>query len=129
MKKLTAIFFLFIYLNPALGLGVDIHFCGGAVTDVEIVGLGHAHCTCPPGSMPPGCCKNVVCFCKTDQHRMSGVPALTGLKLLVQAPVLLPDLTCARPLPDFDATTIPLYNGFRQRPLPDLYVLHRVLRI
>lgn len=91
MKKLISIIFTLIYFNTAFGVGVDIHYCGGNIADITIVGLGHAHCNCPAESMPPGCCKNVACFCKTDNHKIPAITAVGNVKYLVHTPIFFPD--------------------------------------
>ncbi len=130
MKKLTVILFWLIYLNTALGVGVDIHLCGGIVADISIVGLRHAHCCCPPGAMPPGCCKNVVCFCKTDNHRLLAFTNVGNLRTTVQAPMLFPDF--------ISPLSHPIYEEYRSTGSPpgilykhpvDLCIMHKVFRI
>ena len=131
MKKMISIFFTLIYLNTALGVGIDIHFCGGDIADITIVGLGHAHCDCPPGSMPPGCCKNVVCFCKTDNHKVQAVETIAGIKYWTQAPVVFPDYINPLILPAFHEQTDPNHNDYKIKydtPV-DLCLLHQVFRI
>ncbi|HVU96835.1 MAG TPA: hypothetical protein VHE34_16515 [Puia sp.] len=131
MKKLISIFFIFIYLNTALGVGIDIHFCGGGFADVTIVGLGHAHCDCPPGSMPPGCCKNVVTFCKTDNHKIQAAETTISIQHWIEAPVFFPDyISPLLPLgfqgqPDPD----PHQHRVKYASFADLYILHQVFRI
>lgn len=131
MKKMISIFFTLIYLNTALGVGIDVHFCGGDIADITIVGLGHAHCDCTPGSMPPGCCKNVVTFCKTDSHKILAVDATMGTNHWVQVPVFFPEyISPVLPLgsqgqPDPD----PNHHRTKYAPSADLCILHQVFRI
>jgi hypothetical protein len=131
VKKVTAILSFFIYLNSALGIGIDIHLCGGSVADMQVVGLGHAHCKCRPGSMHPGCCKNVICFCKTDNHRPAASTAISVPRLSIPAPEIFPGLIS--PLPLAADCQVAGIVRTRNRDIysltEDLYVLNCIFRI
>ena len=131
MKRMISIFFMFIYLNTALGVGIDVHFCGGDIADITIIGLGHAHCNCSPDSMPPGCCKNVVHYCKTDNHKVQAADTTISIQHWIEAPVFFPDyISPLLPL-GYQVQNDPDPNHHRTKYVPsaDLRILHQVFRI
>lgn len=131
MKRIIALLFYLIYLNTAFGVGIDMHFCGDRVANITVVGMGHGHCNCLPGEMPAGCCRDVVCYCKTDHHQLPAISVLSVEAYPIQAPALLPNYISAFFTGDrFEEPDPDPYYHSSAYPLPaDLCVLYRVFRL
>lgn len=131
MKKMLSLFFTFLYLNTAFGVGIDVHFCGKGMADITIAGPGHGHCDCPPGSMPPGCCQHVVRYCKTDNHKIPVITAPLAVKDCIQVPALYPNYIDPLLGPGFFKKPGPDDNYYLSSPLlpVDLCVFHQVFRL
>ena len=131
MQKLTSILLLISYFNTALAVGIDIHFCGGQIADIKIIGFGHAHCNFPKGSMPKNCCKNEFLFCKSDNHKAPAVTAVIAPGTFIKAPVRLPDYISPLPVIDFEKDNNTIYNHcrFKYKPNYPLFILNEVFLI
>ena len=86
MKRSAFIFALF-YLLSAVGYGVELHYCLGQVTDVNIAWLDTS-CSCDAGEkkVAPPCCDKKEFFVQIEEdHQASKTqsPTATGLFLLV----------------------------------------------
>ena len=130
MRKLISILLLISYFNTAFAVGIDIHFCSGQIADVKLAGFGRAHCDCPEGSMPKGCCKNETHFCKTDDHKGQAA-AVASAKYLIKIPVLLPDYISPLPIMNFEKDNSLTNNSRRsnfKHSLP-LFILNEIYRI
>lgn len=87
MKKALSILLLLIYAGSSLGIGFDCHYCGGHLSDVTLVGFEHAHCKCSSKNMQPGCCKNEIHFCKTDDHKTQSAAIISSFSVNINIPV------------------------------------------
>ena len=58
LKKNLVILFAFIYLIPAIGFSIDLHWCGKKVKIVYVNSSHESRCPCGT-NMPFGCCKDV----------------------------------------------------------------------
>ena len=131
MRKLISLLLLFSYVNTALAVGVDVHFCGGHVTDIKLLGFGQAHCDCPEGSMPKGCCRNEFHLCKKDNHKGQAVAVVMDPESFIQVSFILPDYIS--PLPGMNLgienSQTKNYNGIKFRPSWPLFILNENYRI
>jgi hypothetical protein len=70
MKKAVAFILAFMYLGLSSGLAVNIHYCMGKVTDVDVNNYSDKSCVCnmKEGSMP--CCGHFYELVKVnDEHQ------------------------------------------------------------
>jgi hypothetical protein len=71
MKKAVAFILAFMYLGLSSGLAVNIHYCMGKVTDVDVNNYSDKSCVCKmkEGSMP--CCGHFYELVKVnDEHQV-----------------------------------------------------------
>ena len=131
MKKVLSILFLLVYINTALGIGIDFHFCQSKIVDVKLAGLSHAHCNCPVGSMPKDCCKNELHYCHTDNHKTQ-VDATRLTKMsTIKVPVLFPDYISSLVIADNTQKKDTFCNHYRfnYNPTNPLFILNNIFRI
>lgn len=74
MKKITAIFFLPLFLIANLGVAVSVHWCGGKLDSIDFFSDGKHKCKCGEKAMKLDCCKD-----KTVQLRASDELAKTKI--------------------------------------------------
>ena len=131
MKKVLSILFLLVYINTALGIGIDFHFCQSKIVDVKLAGLSHAHCNCPVGSMPKDCCKNELHFCQTDNHKTQADATLLTKISIIKMPLLFPDYISSFVIADYTSQKDQFYNyyRFKYKPTNQLFILNNVFRI
>ncbi len=65
MKKVAAIFLVFLYLIPSIGFSMDLHFCGSSVTNLSIQKKLDKDCICAKKSAK-NCCKEIHLEVKLD---------------------------------------------------------------
>lgn len=87
VKKALSILLLLVYMSTAFGIGIDCHYCGGHLSNVAIAGFGHAQCNCSSKDMQPGCCKNELHFCKTDDHKTQAATIISSFSVNINVPV------------------------------------------
>jgi hypothetical protein len=68
MKKIAAIFLVFLYLIPSVGFSMNLHFCGGNVTGVSIQKTIDKDCVCGKKASSK-CCKEVHVEVKLDDSQ------------------------------------------------------------
>jgi hypothetical protein len=71
MKKTVALILAFMYLGLSSGLAVNIHYCMGKVTDVDVNNYSDKSCVCnmKGGTMP--CCGHFYELVKVnDEHQV-----------------------------------------------------------
>lgn len=130
MKKLGAIFLLFIYTSTALGASINFHFCKGHLAHISVLNFGgKAGCSCNPEAMPKGCCADKLLVSKADNHNS------------IQASYIVNTISFAPHLPPVNYLQNLILNsgGFNadntwtkyvKRSCPDpIYLLIRVFRI
>lgn len=70
MKKIIAVFLLTLYTATTFGVTLNFNYCGGHLNHVSVLNFGDkVACSCDPGTMPKGCCKDKTVCCKTDNHK------------------------------------------------------------
>jgi hypothetical protein len=57
MRKLLSAFLIFIYILPAVGFSMDVHWCGKKLKVVAFDSPHEKKCPCNK-EMPSGCCKD-----------------------------------------------------------------------
>jgi hypothetical protein len=71
MKKIAIILFVFLYLLPAIGFSIDVHFCGNKIQTVNVETINRNLCSCG-SKMPKGCCRDIHTVIKlTDNQNPS----------------------------------------------------------
>lgn len=59
MKRFIVIVFLFIYIVPAIGCNINVHYCGGEVASISINPVIDSEtCVCGSKKMDKDCCKD-----------------------------------------------------------------------
>ncbi|MGY3053115.1 hypothetical protein ACVWYG_001312 [Pedobacter sp. UYEF25] len=70
MKKTAALLLLVFYTATTFGVTLNFHYCGDKLDHVSVSNFINKHtCSCAPGTMPKGCCKDKKVFNKTDKHK------------------------------------------------------------
>jgi hypothetical protein len=67
MKKILHISILLFYLPAVLGVGFNIHYCGGEVESVSVFTAGGKGCCCGDMNLT-GCCNDRHEFIKLDEN-------------------------------------------------------------
>ena len=129
VKKLGAIFFLFIYTSTALGASVNFHYCSGHLAHISIINFGgKTGCSCNPDAMPKGCCEDKLISSKADNHNsIQAVYTINKISFLPELPPVnnLPDLILYSTTSNTDNS-----QNYVRRSCPDpIYLLNRVFRI
>lgn len=58
MKKASIILLLLCYLMPSIGMSVSVHYCGGKLASVSLMGSAEGRCACGKKPMKKNCCKD-----------------------------------------------------------------------
>lgn len=71
MKKFIVIIFLFIYIVPAIGCNINVHYCGGEIASISINPTTDPEgCVCGSKKMEKDCCKDKqISFKLKDNHQ------------------------------------------------------------
>lgn len=69
MKKTVALFLLVLYTATTFGVTLKFHYCGDKLDQVSIFNSSDkVACSCGPGAMPKGCCKDKTVRSQIDHH-------------------------------------------------------------
>ena len=85
MKKLITILLLVAYLIPAIGVGVNLHWCGEILFSCSVTSESQAECMCTQfsaseQSKKSDCCNDHYVYYKiSDQHLFSQSENLTNI--------------------------------------------------
>ncbi len=122
MKKMIAIFMLFMYSLSVSGSVVQLHFCGNDFKSFSVNKVEESACCCPVNKMQDkeqsvkkSCCsqKDVALKIKVDQSSSSNV-----LQLQVLQPGLLP-VTAITPVFEQPLTTDFAFTAYPANAPPD----------
>lgn len=58
MKRFFVITLMFLYMIPAIGVNVSMHYCGGELSSVSHRLSEKKKCECSPNKMKKGCCED-----------------------------------------------------------------------
>lgn len=84
MKKIALILFTALYLIPAIGFSINVHWCGNNVSSVNLESFSKSGCSCGI-EMPLGCCKDIKTVIKfSDTHSPASQTAITSNELVNQ---------------------------------------------
>ncbi len=128
MKKILAIFLLFVYTGSAFGIAVNYHYCDGHLTHVSILNFGEKNgCKCNPSEMPPSCCKDKMLYLKGSEHKSSPtsfciLPGSFAIDIQVADNTLILHK-------EFFITPDLMLDFVKQKFSPPLFLLNRVFRI
>lgn len=76
MKTVLVYSLAVFYFVISIGLTANVHYCGGKIKTVSLLGFGEQKSCCEGKPMKKGCCKDVrVCFKKSslDQQTSSAI--------------------------------------------------------
>jgi len=80
MKKATIILLMLLYLIPAIGVTVSVHYCGGRLASVSLNPSDTEHkCPCGSKKMKKDCCKDVVNTLELDDDQKRPQPMLLNI--------------------------------------------------
>jgi hypothetical protein len=118
MKRFALLLFAFLYLMPAVGFSINVHWCGKKINAVTIGHLKADNCPCGK-KMKRNCCSDFHTFVKLDDsHKAASVvsaaasnltqPAALGTFGVIQSNTLLrsfilyqqysPPISCGPPV-------------------------------
>jgi hypothetical protein len=131
MKRFLSAVLLFLYLVPASGLNISIHYCGGEFASFTINGIGKTDkCTCDSEQAKKKCCDDkALSFTLTDNQYKTPPPAflpteLSGIDLITGGECITPQQ------PYFFVTYTPFYILHPPDCIKQpLYILHQVFLI
>jgi hypothetical protein len=80
MKKIAILILTFLYLLPAVGFSVNVHWCGNRAQTVELGFAQNKKCSCGE-KMVKGCCKNTHTVIKltANHHAASSIISPTNI--------------------------------------------------
>ena len=58
MKRFFALLLMLLYVIPAIGVNVSMHYCGGELVSVSHKLSEKKKCLCSPNKMKKGCCED-----------------------------------------------------------------------
>lgn len=128
MKKITVLFFLFLYLIPAIGISVTAHYCGGRLVELTLNLREDGTCVCG-NKKKTDCCKTKTAFIKLcEVHKNSPQLSInTPNNPVKQIAYSVPTIF------SFQVETSKPYNFASARPPnysdESLYLVNRVFRI
>ena len=78
------------YFLLSIGLTANVHYCGGKIKKVSILGFSEQKSCCAGKPMKKGCCKDVqVCFKKSSEDQQSSSAILFVSSAIVAEPYQL----------------------------------------
>jgi hypothetical protein len=81
MKRIALLFFAFLYLMPAVGFSINVHWCGKKINSVSIGHLKADNCPCGK-KMKRNCCSDFHTFVKLDDsHKAAPTVSVAANKL------------------------------------------------
>ncbi len=129
MKKAAAILLFFLYVIPAVGINVSVHYCGGQISSVSL-GLNNTDsCVCGSKKMDKSCCNDKQLSVKEESnHYKSSEVIFNAFKFLNTHPIIVAAYRFSFQSSDAEDTA---YNDYHP---PDkikqpLYILQQVFRI
>lgn len=128
MKKSIVTILAFLYLAISSGMVVNIHYCMGKVSKVELDNFSKAVCKCGSGKKPMACCKDELKLIKlTDSHKATTLA--TVFAAVIGDPIVLPLSLIQLP---FSNAPVNILQQTEDPPLitqTPVYVINRVFRI
>lgn len=95
MKTTIYIIGLFLYLFSYTGIAINIHHCGGEISEINFLDK-EASCGCGDKKMPMGCCEDQVHFFKVeDSHQntsKSEIPSSKSINIYAISKILQQDV-------------------------------------
>jgi len=68
MKKVTAIFLLFLFLIANSGMVVSVHYCGGSLASIDFFSGEKHNCPCGEKPMKDNCCEDHAAILKASDE-------------------------------------------------------------
>lgn len=129
MKKFKVISLLLLYIVPAFGANIFVHYCGGKISSISIAIADTDSCGCDGKKMKKDCCKDETIYLKIDDEQIqlkqdfNNTAKYTYFPTLLGQPLLLPNYS-SQSLKVLDCSAHPPNKGSST-----LYILNRVFRI
>jgi hypothetical protein len=128
MKKIIVILLTFLYLIPAIGFSIDVHWCGSKIQAVSIQTSHKKQCPCRM-EMPKGCCKDLHQVIKlTDNQCLASTLSVPNNNFIIHFTNVshLPLKLSFTQVKIFDFSNYHAPPGASELPL---YLSNRILRI
>lgn len=128
MKRFKVILLLLLYILPAIGANVFVHYCGGKISSISIASAHADSCGCDGKKMKKDCCKDETISFQIDDEQIqlkqdfNTTAKFTYSPTLLLQPLLLPNHSF-RSLIVLDCSSHPPNKGSSS-----LYILNRVFR-
>ncbi len=91
MKRITIVLLTTLYLLPAIGFSINVHWCGGKASSVAIEVLNNGKCACGK-EMKKGCCKDIKTIVKLTDNQKNTTqltsPQNNQVKLLSEVSII-----------------------------------------
>lgn len=128
MRKLIVIFFLFLYMIPAIGISVTAHYCGGRLVEITLNSPEGGTCVCG-NKKKTDCCKTKIAFIKLCEVHKNNPQFLVSAPNELNKQILYPPTTIF----SFQIKAPETYNFASTHPPNDygesIYLVNRVIRI
>lgn len=128
MKRFKVILLLLLYILPAIGANVFVHYCGGKISSISIATVHADSCGCDGKKMKKDCCKDETISFQIDDEQIqlkydfNTTAKFTYSPTLLPQPLLLPNHSF-RSLIVLDCSSHPPNKGSSS-----LCILNRVFR-
>lgn len=128
IKKLILVLMIIGYLTPAIGVAVNIHFCGNTVSALSFDFEHNEHqCECGKRKMKRDCCKDKTAIVKSlNDQEVTTASNSIGLKIFFLKPLFIVNRNLA-PIVQWTANHIRFAHPPPLQKSVSLHLLHRVL--
>lgn len=128
MKKLFATVLILLYIIPAIGINVSVHFCGGEQASVSYFKKQDRKCLCPAEAEKKSCCEDRYQILKIDDTQQKAEFLIQKFSNPFHAVFTIPaDFKPVVPIES--AAKASEFFGSPYLYKSPLYLLNRVLRI
>ena len=69
MNRFFVTILMFLYIIPAIGINVSMHYCGGELMSISHKLSEKKKCSCAPNKMKKGCCEDKQQTIKIDDNQ------------------------------------------------------------
>lgn len=129
MKRFFVILLMFLYMIPAIGVNVSMHYCGGELTSISHGLSEKKKCQCSPNKMKKGCCEDKQQTFKIDDSQQKAElvsPKFNNAFVLqVEKPLVFQKPTAYKSIGRVGYSIFHPPNLYRE----PLYLLNSVFRI
>lgn len=79
MKEALSILFLFLYIIPAIGVNVSLHYCGKKLSSFSLNGESVVQCFCGSKKAKKSCCSDKSISIKLSDDQQENSKFITGV--------------------------------------------------